>query len=986
VSAVEVGILGPLLLTRRGHVIALGAPKERALIAALALRPAAVVPLERLVELLWGDAPPVSASLTVRSLVSRLRRRLGSEAIGSEGGERGFRLAVEPHAVDAERFRMAVASAKQARAEGDLSSAETALDRAIGEWRGEPVIDLGSSPGAAGERARLVEMHRNAVEERFEVDLLLGRHREIIGELEAQLAQTPLSERLWAFLMVALHRSDRQTEALRAYQRARTALVDALGIEPGTTLRALEAAILTSGGDLGRLLTAEPSNGTSPHPPAVAVRGGATRPFGSDPVPIEHRAAHNLPSPRTDLVGRAQDIRHVQMLLHDEKLVSLVGVGGMGKTRLAMAVASTAVDRFSGGVWFVDLVPFTEDRVTAAIAGAVGVDLRDGPEPLEQLANALANRHMLLVLDNCEHLTEQVAHIVDAILDAAALRVLITSRQPLGLDGEAVMAVPPLDCRAQLDGPAVALFLAQARRAGAAIDHADVGVVASICERLDGIPLAIELAASQLTHLSPTELEAHLDDRFTLLDERRRGRGRRHSNFHQVLAANWALLDPDAQQLLRAMAAFPASFDLEAAEGVGRRCGVEQPIVVIRELVRRATVFSDVRRGSTRYRLLETVKLFASERWAEDGDPGRFAAAHSEWFADRVRTFSPEQRYTSLAVASWCRNSDDDLWAAATHARRNGDLESAAWLTFTPSLAWQVFVDPRARRCLVEAEQLSGADLSDETKVELALAIALSSVARAPHRAPADAARALELTQALGDPARTAMALLVAAFHPAVRQPTEALRRLDHGRRIADDAGLDALSRLITGYRALIQAMTGALDDSIELGRASCADAGPDEYGLWVSLAAIHTAAAIDDPSTARAAMDRTIEIKQRLGIEGIWVYTAQDAMGCAAAGDLHAARKLLDEAIEIAQRAGKDEGLPDLLLVPACAAWHLGDRPRCAAWLTAIRNSHRPTLSYNATAIYRRLRREFDLPTSDPSDLSAVLADARTWLHSHLQ
>ena len=981
----EVGILGPLLLTWSGSTISLSAPKERALIAALALRPGSAVPLERLIELLWHDEPPASAPLTVRSLVSRLRRRLGPEAIGSEAAGGGYLLAVEGRAVDAERSRMALVSAKQARVAGDLSAATAALDRALGEWRGEPLVDLASSPGAAGERARLVELRREAIEARFEVALLDGRHRELVGELEAHLAREPLSERVWALLMVALHRSDRQTEALRAYQRARAALVEALGIEPGATLRALEAAILTSGRDLGPLLGSEDSTSTTARPVGAVALAAPHRAAGG-PAPVEHRAAHNLPSPRTHLVGRAEDILDARALLNEERLVSLVGVGGMGKTRLAMAVASAVADEFSGGVWFVDLVPFTADRLTAAIAGAVGADLREGREPLDQLGKTLANRHMLLVLDNCEHLTESVADTVDAILDAApALRVLVTSREPLGLNGEAVMAVPPLDCRPEPDGPAVALLLAQARRAGAVIERADVGLLASICARLDGIPLAIELAASQLTHLTPTELEAHLDERFQLLDDSRRGRGRRHSSLHQVLAANWALLDPNAQQLLRAMAAFPASFDLDAAVGVGRRCGVEQPKVVIGELVRRATVSSDVRRGSARYRLLETIKLFAAERWVDDADPDRFVAAHTEWFAQRVRAFSPQERYTSLTVASWCRNSDDDLWAAATDARRVGDLETAAWLTCTSSLAWQVFVDPRSRRCLAEAEPLLGSHLREETKVELALSIAMSSSARAPHRATADAEEAVRLAEALGDPARIAMALLVAAFHPAIRQPSEALQRLESGRRIADAAGLGALSRLITGYRALILATTGELAASIELGRAACDDAGPDEYGLWVSLAAIHSAAAIDDPATARTAMDRTLEMKHRLGIEGIWVYTAQDAMGCAAAGDLDAAWALFDEAIETAQRSGSDEGLPDLLLVPTCAAWHIGDRPRCAAWLTAIRNSSRPTLSYNATAIYRRLRREFDLPKGDPSDLSAVFADARTWMHAQL-
>ena len=403
-------LLGPVQAVRAGREIPLGGPKQRAVLALLLLDAGRVVPAGRLVDDLWRGRATPGAAKTLRSYVSRLRSALEPEApVAARGG--GYVIGVGPGQVDAGRFERLVAEGQAAAARDEAAGAGNRFREALALWRGRALADVLDVEPLARESARLEELRLVAVEGQLEADLAVGLHAEVTGELESLVAEHPLRERLWRLLVLALYRGERQADALAAYQRARAMLAGELGLEPGEELRELERAVLRQ---------------EVPPVPAMPV--------------------HNLPTQLTSFVGRDKELAELGKLLGEARLVTLTGTGGAGKTRLATEFAACVMERFAQGAWLADLAGITDpDLVAAQVMEALGVRQAGDLPVIEALRFRLRSAELLLVLDNCEHLLDACTDLADALLRGSpGLRVVATSREPLGIAGEVCYQVPPL--------------------------------------------------------------------------------------------------------------------------------------------------------------------------------------------------------------------------------------------------------------------------------------------------------------------------------------------------------------------------------------------------------------------------------------------------------------------------------------------------------------------------------------------------------------
>jgi len=598
----DIRVLGPVEVVGADGAVFVGGPTRRALLGLLALRARQVVSQDALVDGLWDERPPVSAQKSLHAHVAHLRRALETAGLGRLLGTKppGYLLAAPPEHVDADRFARLI---RADRGEPPDRVAER-LRAALALWRGDVLADCAVGEWARAEAARLHEARLYAVEGLFTAELAMNRHRAVVAELESVVGRHPLRERLWELLMLALHRDGRQGDALRAYRRAHSVLVAELGVGPGPTLRRLEAAIRA---------------GEEP----AAPRAVTTRAPGPGPAPA-------VPVPLTSLVGRSKDIAELTGLLTERRLVTLTGVGGSGKTRLAIAVA-TAVAATDGHVGFVDLTAVTDPGlVPAAACDALGV--RDDPTP-DALVRRLRDRELLLVLDNCEHVLGACRSLVETLLHACPwLRVLATSCETLGVAGETTWPVQPLptpghgvDTLAELHGyDAVRLFLDRATLpAVRALGDADAPALAAICAGLDGLPLALELAAARTAVLTVAEIAERLRDPAVLRGHRHPDRPH-HRALDATVAWSYDALDPAMRARLRGLAVFAGGFTLEAAAAVWLETE-GGTVDALADLVAKSLVVVDQRGGRTRYRLLETIRHFAAVRLDDVPDERRAA-------------------------------------------------------------------------------------------------------------------------------------------------------------------------------------------------------------------------------------------------------------------------------------------------------------------------------------------------------------------------
>ncbi len=590
--------------TTAGEPVVVPEAKVRLMLAGLLSREGRAASVSSLTDDLWGEHPPGNPGNTLQTKVSQLRRTLDRAEPGAREivthQPAGYVLTVEHGDLDVHRFRTLTA---RARDTVDPRARAALLADALALWRGPAYAGFEDEPFAVAAAQRLEEERLLAEEERAEARLALGEHGVLTGELAGLVSRHPLRERLRGLLMRAFYAAGRHSEALETYAELRARLRDESGLEPGPDLAALHQAILTRSPDL------EPVRAAGP------VRG-------------------NLPEALTELVGRTTAVKEVGALVTDTRLVTLTGPGGVGKTRLAIEAASKLA--MADGTWLVELAGLdnvecptcpAEDLVAVVLTAVL--DLREeaasAKSPTRSLADALRDKEILLVLDNCEQVVEPVAALVERLLSAAPrLRVLATSQEPLGLPGETVWAVPPLDLPEQADfaavreSSAVRLFAARAAAAapGFALDAENATAVARICRTLDGIPLALELAATRVRTLGVRELLARLDDRFGLLSSGRRGGPRRQQTLRAMIDWSWSLLSEAEQIVLRRLAVHAEGCGLDAAEAVcvGGEIATGDVLDLLSRLVDRSLVVSRPgRTGEPRFRLLESVAAYALE-------------------------------------------------------------------------------------------------------------------------------------------------------------------------------------------------------------------------------------------------------------------------------------------------------------------------------------------------------------------------------------
>ncbi len=735
----DVRLLGPFETTAGDGAIALGGPRQRAVVAILALAAPEVVSTDRLVDAIWGEEPPASPLPTLQVFVSKLRKSLAAAGAGEvlESRAPGYRLRLEPGDTDIQRFELRIAAGRRLR-DADPEAAIGEYDAALALWRGPFLSDLVDLPFVAAEEARLEELRLLAVEQRADLALALGRHAELVAELEELVRLHPTREVMWGHLMTALYRSDRQADALHAYGRAREQLAEELGIDPSQALRQLELAILQQDPALA-----------APGRPAPSMNRTADDSGVRPATEVAPRLAARVPRLTTPTFGRDGLVTEVGQRLTQARLVSLTGMGGSGKSRVATVVAQGLSQEGRAVAFFAITEATSADRLHVDIAEAL--ETASGRNPLE----ALADRDDLVVLDNLESMPA-ADEAVAALVERTGLTVLVTTRLPLGLLAEQELPVTPLglpppdaSATAIAASPAVAMFVdratAAARAAGRSFElagHEDE--VARLCRLLDGLPLALELAAARVKLLGVDQLLATLPDSLAVLSTSAVDVPERHRTLERTIEWSYHRLDDDARAMCDRLALFEGGFTLDALEAV---CpDVPQVLDLVAAISDARLVTAVESRVEVRFAMLGTVRAFAHRRLAGHADLDVRRERLARHLATRVETWASEVdgpdgmlalgRFADAAAdveGAIARALDRDdlptaiqlirgaaeLWVASGRLAIGADLVERArarapddahlWLV-AGQLAYHLTDWTEARRCCDRALALAGAD------------------------------------------------------------------------------------------------------------------------------------------------------------------------------------------------------------------------------------------------------------------------------------
>ncbi|MEU6877179.1 BTAD domain-containing putative transcriptional regulator [Streptomyces sp. NPDC046712] len=743
------GVLGETAVwTEDGRLVRVPELKVRALLASLLVDTARPVATHRLVDDLWGEEPPGNPLRALQAKVSQLRRVLeeaepgGRDLLASRAP--GYQLALPEGALDADRFAELAA---RARAVPDPGRRAVLFAEALEVWRGPAFADFADEPFTRAAVNRLEEERLVVHEEAAEARLAAGEHALLVGELAELVERYPLRERLRAVQLRALYRSGRQSEALAGYEELRFRLAEDLGLDPSPELVEFQRAVLRQDPALDAVRAEAAAEGAGggrrPVEVAASTREGAVRdpaslsPAGSATAQdatygdTRRGEAHgNLPVAISELVGRGAAVEEIRELLAGRRLVTLTGPGGVGKTRLAVEAAGQARELFPDGVWLVELAGA---RGELAEVVAAAMELRDDgvwgirpeagrtPSGAERLAAVLRGKRMLLVLDNCEHVIDEAAALTELLLRAVPdLVVLTTSQEPLALAGETLWAVPPLD----LAG-AVELFVARAAASapGFAPDEAQTAAVEGICRRLDGVPLALELAATRVRALGVHRLLERLDDRFRLLSAGQRGAPARQQTLRAVIDWSWELLPDPERAVLRRLAVHAEGCTPEAAEEVcaGGEVAPEDVLDLLVRLVDRSLVVTVDGKDGPRYRLLESVAAYCLERMREADETRAVRERHLAYYTRLARTAEPELR--GHGQREWLARLDAEsanLRAALERAVQQGAAREA--LGLVDALGWYWIRGGRlgeAIRSVTAALGTDGGDARLRARVEV---------------------------------------------------------------------------------------------------------------------------------------------------------------------------------------------------------------------------------------------------------------------------
>ncbi|EST33369.1 hypothetical protein M878_12990 [Streptomyces roseochromogenus subsp. oscitans DS 12.976] len=773
-------MLGPLAVwDDEGVAVRVPEAKVRTLLADLLAHDGGPVSADRLIHDLWGDSPPGRPAGALQAKVSQLRRVLGRDRVVHQPAGYRLRLDSDHDEVDAVRFRGLVDRARDVAAP---SARAALLTEALELWRGPAYADFADQEFVRGAVQRLTEQRLSVLEEQAEARLAAGDQVLLAGELADLVARHPLRERLRALQMRALYTAGRQSEALAAYEDLRACLIADLGVEPSPELAALHQAVLRQAPEL----TGTPWNTDRPRP-RTERDAISPRPPAEANAHVS-RAPSNLPASLTPLIGRDKALAHLAALLRATRLVTLTGAGGVGKTRLAVAAADAvhsggSAEVLPDGTWFVEFSGIRHGTaadlaqvVTAALGisdhapSALPVSGTGTRSPAHHLAAVLRDRRTLLVLDNCEHVVDAAAELAALLLRTApGLRVLATSQEPLGLPGEEVFLVEPLPT-----ADAVRLFTERAAAAAPGFSLASDGgagsdrtAVTEICRRLDGIPLALELAATRVRALGVRELAARLGDRFQLLTSGRRGAPERQQTLRAMIDWSWELLSAPERIVLRRMAAFSDGCDLQAAEAVCAGDGVARPEVpdLVTRLVDRSLVVVVAGPTGPRYRLLESVAAYATERLHEMEDLADVRDRHLRHYLALAERAGPELR--GAGQRSWLARLDAEsgnLRAALDEAVRRAAAGTPAQAArLSTSLAWWWLLRGRltqARRSLRAVLDVTTAANAESDEPELALLHAAFALLTGDH----DMATAMPDGDAIPDPVRRARSLWLCAY------------------------------------------------------------------------------------------------------------------------------------------------------------------------------------------------------------------------------
>jgi predicted ATPase/DNA-binding SARP family transcriptional activator len=709
ISQVQIGMLGSFEVRADDGVLAdVPGARLRALLIALALEPGHAVPKATLVDWIWGERPPADAANALQRLVSRLRKALPEGLV--EGQADGYRLTVEPDAVDAVRFERLVG---QARDDSDPRRIRL-LREALALWRGAAMQGVGLQDSAAFDAAvtRLEGLRLTATEDRFDAEVGLGHGDALVSELTDLVAAHPIRERLVAALMRALVATGRDTEALLVYQRTREALADALGVDPSPELSALHVALLR--GELGR-------------------REQGWR---------EEARKTNLRAELTSFVGRDADVAAVREVTAGHRLTTLIGPGGSGKTRLATETARTLLGDLPDGAWLVELAAIgTGGDVAQSALAALGLRdalLGEAPnaEPTDRLIAAIREREVLLILDNCEHVIESAARFAYRVLgECRRLRILATSREPLGITGEALWLVEPLALpdaypgRAEMESsPAVQLLLDRAgavRRdfaVTAQLDGRTLSTMVRVCRALDGMPLAIELAAARLRTMSLDQLAHRLDDRFRLLTGGSRTALPRHQTLRAVVDWSWELLTDAERMVLRRLSVFSGGASLEAAERVCAGDGAEpeveqeQVLELLTALAEKSLLLAEGH-SAPRYRMIGTINEYAGHRLAEAGESDLARQAHLAYFTELIETAQPHLfRAEQLEWLAALEAEHDNIGSAMRGALAVGEAQGAMRLAASAGWYWWLGGHKAEGNDLITAAAAIPGEVADESR------------------------------------------------------------------------------------------------------------------------------------------------------------------------------------------------------------------------------------------------------------------------------